>query len=253
VADRTVLFTLKPQIAKPDASQLNAFTRQVQAEFARSNITFPVNITGADPSKLTNLNSAFSKLKENANNVAQALKSGGTAYDQYGKKIDSAGIAIERATVNLKRNEIQLKLSAKAAAENVSLFEKFGESVAQAFRRFGAFIISATAISGVVSGFRDAVAQTVEFNDTLVKLGQVTKSGVGSEGIQSISKEVTRLSTTLGVSSKELLGVSNTLAQAGLTAKRLLKLVYLPLSEILKRLQKALLQQCNSSVFRLEI
>ncbi len=68
-------------------------------------------------------------------------------------------------------------------------------------------------VNAVTSGF----GAFIKFDKELVKLQQVT--GKSAVGLQSLENEITRLSTTLGVSSEGLLEVASTLAQAGLSAE----------------------------------
>lgn len=157
--------------------------------------------------------------RKNIDLTNAALQKSTQSYNIFGRAVAGTGLAVDKATLDIKNNTLSLTANAKAAEENVGIMQRFGEQIGLAFRRFGAFIVSASAISAVIFQFREAVVQASNFNDTLIKLSQVTKSSTQGEGIQKISSEVSRISKTFGVSSKELLSVSNTLAQAGLTSK----------------------------------
>jgi TP901 family phage tail tape measure protein len=81
-----------------------------------------------------------------------------------------------------------------------------------------AFTLVATPILGAVRAFTSGIAHAIKFERELVRVAQVGKRPIESLG--ALRQEIGRLSTTLGVSSEELVTVSRTLAQAGLTASQ---------------------------------
>lgn len=90
---------------------------------------------------------------------------------------------------------------------------KFGEQSALAFKRFAAFSLSAGAVFGVVEAFRAGITEAISFEKELVKLAQVSNSSIASlKGTQDI---ITGLATSLGTSSKDLVGAAVTIRQAG--------------------------------------
>ena len=93
--------------------------------------------------------------------------------------------------------------------------EVFGAQTALALRRFLAYGTATGALIGLISSFKSGIAQAISFDREMVRLTQV--SGKSGFELERLSGRVTELSTSLGVSSKELIDVSSTLAQAGLT------------------------------------
>lgn len=93
--------------------------------------------------------------------------------------------------------------------------EKFAQQSGLAFKRFTAFSVAALPFIQVASGIRSAITQAVNFDREMVRLKQVTVEA-GSE-VGQIANEVTRLSTTFGVSSAELMKTAVTLKQANLS------------------------------------
>ena len=100
-----------------------------------------------------------------------------------------------------------------ATAAATGLGKAFGVSL----KRFAAFSIATRAVGVFSAGLSNAIDEAISFQRETVRLLQVTNNAAGA--VKDISDEVTRLATTLGVSSKELISVSNILAQAGLSAK----------------------------------
>ena len=105
--------------------------------------------------------------------------------------------------------------NSKAAARDIGTLNR---NLQEATRRFSVITIATGTLLSFVTGFKNATKAAVEFERELIKISQVTGKSVSQLG--DLTKEVTRLSTSLGASSSELLGVSRTLAQAGFSAEQ---------------------------------
>lgn len=112
-------------------------------------------------------------------------------------------------------SNVSKKAGADLKALNNDIYN-FGEQAGLATRRFLAFSVAAGAITGIVVGFKRGVSAAVEFQKELVRFDQI--SGDTQQSIRGIATEVTRLATTFGVSSKELVQSATVLRQAGLSA-----------------------------------
>ncbi len=109
-----------------------------------------------------------------------------------------------------------MRATAAETKEAATAMENFGIQAGLAARRYSAFLLAGGAIVGVINELRSATKEAISFQHEIVKLTQVSNESISA--IKGISSEVTRLSTTLGVSSKDLISVASTLAQAGLSA-----------------------------------
>lgn len=96
--------------------------------------------------------------------------------------------------------------------------ERFGVEAAKAVVRYGAFTVATTGFFKLTAAISEGIKEAINFDRELVRLAQVTGSSL-PEGLQTLSSEVTRLAKEFGTSSSEILQVSVTLAQAGLSAK----------------------------------
>ena len=142
------------------------------------------------------LNSQLSSLASSFNAAATASKNAANATN-----------AATRATAN----------AAKTVNQARTTIEEFGKQSGLAIKRFAAFTSVTTVIYSVTNAVTDAYKEFLVFNKELVRLSQVTNKSVGD--LQGISNEITRLSTSLGVTSSDLISVASTLAQAGLSAQ----------------------------------
>ena len=103
--------------------------------------------------------------------------------------------------------------SSKGAGRNVGNLNK---QLAESARRFSIITVASGSFLALANSVKKAVKSAVEFERELIKISQVTGKTVNQ--LNGLSSEVTRLSTSLGASSSDLLNVARTLTQAGFSA-----------------------------------
>lgn len=106
-----------------------------------------------------------------------------------------------------------ISTQSKAATGNVN---SLGKAFGTATRRFGSVAVITGLFLSLVRGIRDATKEAIDFEREVVRISQVTGKTTGQ--LSGLVKEVTRLATSLGVSSKDILNTSRVLAQAGFSA-----------------------------------
>jgi len=129
------------------------------------------------------------------------------------------------ANVNVRVNTRQIKeassaiglVNTEAIAATKSTGE-LGKTLGIAARRFGAISIATGTFLSLVRSIKNSVSEAIEFDRELNKITQAT--GATGKAIDSIRDKVFELSTSLGVSSKELVVAARTLAQAGIAAEK---------------------------------
>jgi TP901 family phage tail tape measure protein len=118
-----------------------------------------------------------------------------------------------------KINEVgrSLRRTSADSLRAADSMEAFGRQTAITIRRFGAYTLATAGFFKFIRSVNQGIKEAIQFQDQLVKIRQVTGESLSSLG--ALTSEIDRLSTTLGVSSKELLDASQVLAQAGLNAR----------------------------------
>jgi len=106
----------------------------------------------------------------------------------------------------------------KASAKSTSELNK---TLAESARRFSVITVATGTLLSLVNAFKRSTKEAIAFELELVKISQVTGKIVPR--LSGLSDEVTRLSTSLGASSADLLNVSRTLLQTGLSAQKTTK------------------------------
>ena len=129
--------------------------------------------------------------------------------------------------VNLKVNTNAQAL-AKANKQTQGLSKGLGQAqknasglnktLAESARRFSVITVATGTLLSFVNAFKRSVRAAIEFEVELVKISQVTGKTTGQ--LKSLTDEVSRLSTGLGVSSADLLNTSRILLQTGLSANK---------------------------------
>ena len=105
--------------------------------------------------------------------------------------------------------------SAQSASKSVNGLAK---NISDAAKRFSALTIATGTFVGLARAIKNAVGDAIEFQREVVKIAQAT--GQSTSSLKGLEQEITRVSTTLGVSSKELLVAARNLTQAGFAANK---------------------------------
>lgn len=204
---------------------VDSFTKQISTK----GISIPVNLSfkGINAQQVAKQSTAFRQLNASISSLsvssAKASASLGSLYSRIrniGNAIHSIGGNVNTFS-NLNKQVVSLNQSIgqsgtsfkKAGAEAIS----FAESVGISARRFISFGIAAGVLAKVSYDFRNAVVAALEFDREMIRLKQV--SGDSNEVIASIAKTISKLGTTLGVSSGDMAKTAVTLRQAGISAR----------------------------------
>ena len=110
----------------------------------------------------------------------------------------------------------QINQVTAATNKAASAAEAMGRSFGLAIKRFAAFTVASRAVSLFTNSLANAVDEAIDFQREVVKIAQVTGKTV--KELKGLEQTITRLSVTLGTSSKELLSTARILSQAGIKA-----------------------------------
>ena len=156
------------------------------------------------------VNKSYDKLAKNIAHVRRSTQNLSKAAGKLGTSFGRASTGAKQVSTGMQRVQ-------RTALQAVGAWENFGRTVGFVTTRLIGFRIASALIIGFGGAIRTAVGDAIDFERQLVKVAQVTGKGVGQ--LTRLTKEIDRLSVKFGVSSKELIGVSKTLSQAGLSAR----------------------------------
>ena len=129
------------------------------------------------------------------------------------------GISVPVQVTGATKATKQIKQVTAATNQATSAAHNMGKSFGLALKRFAAFTVASRAVSLFTNTMANATSEAIDFQREIVKISQVTGKSVAS--LKGLNQEITRLATSLGTSSKELLGATRILAQAGIQANDL--------------------------------
>lgn len=194
------------QLRAPNNTRQVATQIQRQLQGIRANVN--VNIAANTSARLSRLNTNLQTINTTISSIATNATNANAQLQSLAAAIRN--VRTRPITINVRGQANQIQQAADG-------MEAFGQQAALAARRYAAFVGVTSIFLGLVSAIKEGVASAIEFEKEAIRLSQVTGRSVAA--LSSLTGEITRLSTGLGVSSKELGNVATTLAQAGLSAK----------------------------------
>ena len=199
--------------ARLNTSNVRAIANQLRSQLA---VTTTVNIKLANSTTrgVAGLTKSLSILNKELINIAANSTSANKSLNQLGNSFTN----IVKQLGVLSKGQQNLNNITSAAKNAGSQMEQFGRQAGLAFRRFAGFRIATGLISGFVGQITSAVREAISFQRELVRISQVTGRSLAS--LSSLQKEITNLSTNLGVASSDLVNISRILSQAGLSANQ---------------------------------
>lgn len=206
-------FDLQARLSLVGPVNIKPIVNSIQSQLKNIKGNINVQLSRSFTSALTASNTG---LKNFNNNLAKSVinaKSATQAFNQLSRSLNN----IKQATGGIGTAIRPLQQASKQLKEVGNSIEDFGAKSALALKRNAAFLLPTTAIFAFVTAAKRGIEEAVEFDREIVRLSQV--SGKSIAGLAGLKREITSLSTSLGVSSKELVKVSTTLAQAGFTIK----------------------------------
>ena len=210
-------FNIVAQLQIQGGTSARRVAQQIQRQLSGINATVNIQMNRGAARSLKSTNKSLGQITQSLKNVtaqaALARKSLATLTGPLSKgsaAISNIGKAAKGATAHVQGTTQGLNQAATSA-------QKFGHDSALAVRRFLAFSIPAGIILGVVAAFKKGVSEAISFEREMIKVAQVT--GRSISGLSSLTAEITKLSTSLGVASSELVDVARILSQTGLSAR----------------------------------
>ena len=148
----------------------------------------------------TNVNQVANQIKKQLSNVG---------------KVD---VQVQADTRALRSANDQLNKFNRSARDSTKSVSELNRTIAESARRFSVITVATGTLLGLVNAFKNSVKGAIEFEREIVKIQQVT--GKTANQLKGLTDEVTKLSTSLGASSADLLNVSRILLQTGLSAEK---------------------------------
>jgi hypothetical protein len=208
-------FNLTAQINLRGPSNTKVIASQIRKQLSNIKVKVNLDLKGSAAKNVTKVNKQLQLLQQNAAKANASVASLSATVSQLGAGLNNLGGSGGVQSLNKVQKQVQSTGSAISSA--TTQVQEFGKQSGLAIRRFAAF----SAVTGVVYSLTNAInsafKEFVAFDKQIVRLSQVT--GTTVSGLSGITKEISNLSSNLGVASSDLAQVSVTLSQAGLSAQ----------------------------------
>ena len=137
------------------------------------------------------------------------------------KQLGGAGnvkVKVDANTKSLARANSDMQSFAKNTKVARQQVSRLSRDLEESARRFGVITLATGTLIGFTNALKNGVKQAIEFEREVVKISQVT--GKTAQQLSGLTREVDRLSVSLGANSSDLIEVSRTLLQTGLSAEK---------------------------------
>jgi TP901 family phage tail tape measure protein len=217
-------FNLTAELNLRGPANIGAIVSDIRRQLGTVTADVTVRVNPTASQNINTLNQSLNQLNSTLRNTAAYAGASTTSIQNFTRAVQAA----VTASANLPNNMTNAATAANNLTQNANQasratnqitneFQEFGRQAALAVRRFAALATVTSVIYGVSNAISSASKEFLDFNRELVRVSQVTDTSV--KFLDGLVNRISSLSIGLGVSSKELITVSSTLAQAGLTAK----------------------------------
>ncbi len=210
-------FNLVAQLQIQTPSNLGKLASDIQAKLRNISATVNLQINPTSVSGLNALNQQIVALNVNLKALVANSTAASSSLSKLGSGFSSSSASAASSSKSIASVSNSIYNYNKAATEATNATEEFGRAAGLAGRRFLGFSLVAGTVVGTIAAIKNGFNEALKFEREFIKLTQVGTSTKAE--LSELNNEITRLSTTLGVSSKDLVATSVTLRQAGLTVK----------------------------------
>ena len=210
-------FNIVAELSLRGPKNLKPLVRNIQKQLQSVNIPVNVQVNANTQKALNKINSYMKGVQNSSKGMAQTATVAASNLAQVGNSGTKAAAGVSKMAKQSANASKQLKQTGNEALSAANKMKLFGEQAGLAVKRFAAFSIPTGIMIGFTTAISNGFREALEFERELIKIAQVSGRTVNS--LRGLTKEITRLATTFGVSSQELLETSRILAQTGMTAK----------------------------------
>ena len=207
-------FNLTAQINLRGPTNTRSIASSIRKQLSNIKVKIDLDMKGSSAKSIATVNKGLQSIAINASKANANINQLNASIQQLSTSLGGLGTS---GPQTLAATGKAAGSAGKSVSTATSQMQEFGKQSGLAIRRFAAFSTVTGVIYSLTNAITSAFKEFITFDKELVRLSQVTGSSMAA--LSDITKEITRLSTTLGVTSSDLLQVSVTLAQAGLSAQ----------------------------------
>ena len=210
-------FNIVAELSLRGPKNLGPLVKNIQRQLKGVNIPVNIKVDAQAQRALNQINQALKGTKAAAQGIGGTAAIAGSNLAQLGSSGQKSANQLSKLNQQSQNAQKNIQAVGNQAAIAGNKMRLFGEQAGLAVKRFAAFSIPTGIMIGFTTAIRNGFKEAVDFERELIKIAQVSGRTVGS--LRGLTKEITKLATTFGVSSQELLETSRVLAQTGMTAR----------------------------------
>jgi TP901 family phage tail tape measure protein len=210
-------FNIVAELSLRGPKNLGPLVKNIQRQLQGVNIPVNIKVDAQAQRALNQINNALKGTKKAAQGIGGTAAIASSNLAQLGSSGQKSANQISKLNQQSQSAQKNIQAVGNQAAIAGNKMRLFGEQAGLAVKRFAAFSIPTGIMIGFTTAIRNGFKEAVDFERELIKIAQVSGRTVGS--LRGLTKEITKLATTFGVSSQELLETSRVLAQTGMTAR----------------------------------
>ena len=196
---------------------VRSVVKDIRSQLSSIQTDVSVRIDPKATREIARLNKQIRELRSSSAGSAKASSTVASNLAQIEGAAGKASTSVKNLATESQKTGKSLKGVSSDVAAATGAIEEFGRQSGLAVKRFLAFSIPTSILLGFTVAIKKGFQGAIDFERELIKISQVTGRTV--QGLSELRSEITRLATTFGVSSQELLETSRVLSQAGLSAR----------------------------------
>lgn len=211
------VLTARLALKAPSQGSITTFANNLKKALAPYSIPISLKVDKGSARNIKGLTDALDRYSNAAKVATTNTATLNTAIANLGNSYTTIGTSVKTLTQNAVAANKSLAKQKNTTKGAANALEEFGQKAAFAVRRYTAFTIATAITFGFVRAIVEATKEAISFQRELIKVSQVT--GYTTASLGGLTKQISSLSKTWGVSSRNLIEVSRILAQTGLSAR----------------------------------
>jgi len=211
-------FNVVAQLQIQAPTNIGKVASQIRGALKNITADVQVNISPTAKGALDDLNASAVVLTKNLQALKVAAVGVSSTINSFGRSFTTVQNSATGANNGLSSTVNTFNNLTRATTDAANATEEFGRAAGLAGRRFLGFTLVAGGIVGFIASVKSAITEALRFEREFIKISQI--GGATTQELRELNSEITRISTSFGVSSKDILATSITLRQAGLEVKQ---------------------------------
>ena len=192
-------FNIVAQLSLRGPRNIRPIVADIQRQLGNINANINLQLNRNASKQLSHINSQVATFNKSSKKMVGATANVSSNLAGLSGSSSKAAANLKNVSSSAQSQAKSMQQSAAATKTATTAMVAFGQQSQLAIKRFLAFAIPTGVLIKFTTAVQNAASEAIEFERELVKVAQVTGRSISQLG--SLTKEITRLSTTFGVAS----------------------------------------------------